>query len=142
MPTLRISLAKALVIVALAAVLLSFLIVPFTRQMEWVRLFRQMETSLNVLKPAQPNSIGPGTWDCAHRWVVTAYCNICFSPQHTATAEMYRLRDDLGEKLNDRIDLETLKWIWIRLGETGPHGKRYTERFEPSFRDCLPPGTW
>ncbi len=142
MPTLRISLATALALVALAAVLLNYLIVPFSRQMEWVRLFRQMDTSIGYLKPTQPNSIGPGAWDCAHGWVVTAYCNICFSPQHTTTAEMYRFRDDLNEKRNASIDLQTLKWIWIRLGETRPHGKRYTERYEPTFRECFPPGTW
>ena len=60
----------------------------------------------------------------------------------TATAEMYRFRDDLSEKLNDSVDLQTLNWIWIRLGETRPHGKRYTEQHEPSLRECFPPGTW
>ena len=139
---LRISLTKALVIVALAALLLSFLIAPVGRQMEWRGLAREMDTSIRYLKPTQPNSIASGTWDCAHGWVITAYCNICFSPEHTTTAEMYRLREDLEKKLNGKIDLGTLRWTWIRLGETGPHGKQYIERFEPAFRDCFPPGTW
>lgn len=139
---LRISLARALAIVAIAALLLRFLIVPFGRQMEWSNLERRMDSSIRYLQPSAPNSINPCTWDCAHTWVINAYCNICFSTEHTSTAEMYRLRDDLEGKLHGRIDLGTLKWIWHRLSETGPHGKRYTEEFEPSFRDCFPLGTW
>jgi hypothetical protein len=128
--------------VAIVAALLSFLIVPVGRQMEWTRLARQVDTSIRSLRPTQPNFTGSGTWNCAHGWVITAYGNICFSPEHTATSEMYRFRADVEKKLNSGIDLETLKWIWNRLSETGPRGKRYTERFEPSFRDCFPPGTW
>lgn len=139
-PKTQFSLARLLVIVAVAAVLLRIIIVPLGRQMEWVRLARQMDMPIRSLRPTQPNSIPPGVWDCAHGWVVTAYGNICFSPEHTDTAEMYRLRDDLKVKLNGQIDLGTLRWIWARLSETGPHGKRYTDRFGASFRECFPPG--
>ena len=76
MTKLRISLARSLAIVAFLAVLLSWIIVPVGRQMEWVRLFRQIDTPIRYLRPTQPTSISPATWDCAHTWVVTAYCNI------------------------------------------------------------------
>jgi hypothetical protein len=96
-----------------------------------------MDAQIRNLRPTQPNAIDPRVWECAHGWVVTAYCNICFSPEHTATPEMYRLQADLEERLQGEIDLETLKWIWRRLGETGPHGKQYTDRFGPAFRECF-----
>jgi hypothetical protein len=141
-PKTQFSLTRLLLIVAVAAVLLRMIIVPFSRQTEWVRLARQMDTTIRLLQPTQPDSIPPGVWNCAHDWVVTAYGNICFSPEHTDTAEMYRLRDDLNARVNGQIDLTTLKWIWVRLSETGPHGKRYVNRFGPSFRECFPPGYW
>lgn len=132
------SLRQAFWFVGAVCVLIGVLAVPFWRQAEWMRLYRQMDTTVRHLKPTQPRSITDPAWDCAHGWVITAYCNICFSPEHTTTAEMYRLRDDLESNLKDQVDFETLKWIWARLGETGPHGQRYIDRFGASFRDCLP----
>jgi hypothetical protein len=138
MPTIRISLARTLAIVALVAVVLSLIIVPARRRMEWTRLVRQTDARIRYLRPTEPNNINPYAWDCIHDRVVTAYCNICSSPGHPATVEMYRLRKDLEVKLGGEIGLDTLKWIWARLGETGPGGKRYIERFEPWFRECIP----
>jgi len=132
----RISLVGALVAVAMTAVLLGFCIVPVGRHLEWTRLKQQMDSSIRYMQPSQPNSISPDVWECAHNWVVTAYGNICII-EGTSKPEMYRLRDDLQKKLNGRIDLGTLNWIWNRLGESGQHGKRYTERFGPSFRECM-----
>jgi hypothetical protein len=137
----RISLSGALTVVVLLALFLNFCIVPIGRHMEWTRLERQIDSYIRYLKPTPPSTIKPGEWDCAHSWIVNAYCNICFSPEHTAATEMYRLRKDLRAKLRDRIDLETLKWIWNRLGQTGPYGKQYTERFGPLFRDCFSTGS-
>jgi hypothetical protein len=133
----RISLIGALAVVALLAILMNFCLVPIGRDMDWMRLRRQMDVSIRSLGPSHPDAVNPSVWDCAHSWVVTAYGNICFSPEHTATAEMYRLRDDLKKKLAGEIDLNTLKWIWSRLGDTGPHGKQYIERHTPPFRDCF-----
>lgn len=126
-----------LALVAFVGLLLWFIFIPLRQQLEWARVARQMDATIRYLKPTEPNAVGSGEWDCAHAWVVTAYCNICFSTEHTTTAEMYRLRDDLDRKLTGPVNLETLKWIWDRLGETGHHGKQYTEHYEPSFRDCF-----
>jgi hypothetical protein len=128
-----------MLVVVFTALLLNFCIVPLGRQTEWRRLQNRMDSTIRYLRPTQPAAMNPSVWECAHGWVVTAYVNICFSPEHTATGEMYRLRDDLDKKLASGVDLDTLKWIWNRLGKTGPHGKRYIERHSPSFRDCFPP---
>ena len=53
---------------------------------------------------------------------------------------MVRLRDDLDRKLKGKVDLDTLVWIWERLGQTGPGGKDYAERFRPMLDQCLPAG--
>jgi hypothetical protein len=109
--------------------------------MEWTRLARQIDSSIRYLRPSHPDVVNPAVWDCAHGWVVTANGNVCFSPEHAATSEMHRLRHDLQKRIAGEIDLNTLKWIWSRLGDTGPHGKRYVDRFGSSFRDCFPSGS-
>lgn len=137
----RLTLTRAMALVALTAGLLG-LFAPVSRRMEWVRVLRQIDVLIDGLRPTQPNTINPSVWDCARGAVKTAYANICFSPEHTSTAEMYRLRDDLEVKLQGPIDLETLRWLWARLGQTGPHGKQYIQRFDYLIRPCLPdPGT-
>ena len=136
----RISLRKLLALVALLALLLALCIVPIGRHMEWSRLEQDADSSIRNLKPTLPNSLDPNVWNCAHGWVVTAYVNICIRDS-TSTDEMYRLRHDLEQKFKDRIDLGTLDWIWNRLGETCPYGKRYIERFRPLFVECFPPGS-
>lgn len=136
----RISITGALAIVAGTAVLLSLCIIPTGRQMEWRGLQSEMQTTLRNLRPSRP-PVSQATWNCAHGWVTNAYGNVIVVQGVPTTAEMYRLRDDLETKLKGSHDLNTLKWLWNRLGETSPHGKRYTEIFGASFRDCFPPGS-
>ena len=130
-------LITALPVATVTVVLLSFCIAPIASRMEWNRIERRMASSIRSLEPTHPKTIDPRAWECAHSWVQTAYINICFCPEHTSIAEMYRLQEDLDGKLTDEIDLETLRWIWDRLGNTGPHGKQYIERFRPAFRSCF-----
>ena len=130
---------KSLTLVALATVtviLLSFCVAPILKQREWSRLMLQMDSTLRSLRPTQPNAIDPAAWDCAHGWVMTAFCN--FTPERISTDEMYQLQGDLECKLTEKIDLDTLQWIWDRFGRTGPRGKEYIERYRPMFRECLP----
>lgn len=124
--------------VAVLAVLLGTFVVPVGRRFEFSRLARQMDTSIRYLRPTNFSGVSPTVWECAQVWTVTAYGNVCFSPEHVATAEMYRLRDDLERKLAGPVDLDTLTWIWDRLARTGPSGKRYVERFRPLLEECLP----
>ena len=34
-------------------------------------------------------------------------------------------------------DLQSIDWMWERLAETGPHGQRYVEKFEPEYRSLV-----
>ena len=130
-----------MLVVVFTALLLNFCIVPLGRQTEWRRLQNRMDSTIRT--PSWTDRAGrhesKRVGNVPDGRVVTAYGNICFSPEHTVTVEMYRLRDDLDKKLASGVHLDTLKWIWNRLGKTGPHGKRYIERHSPSFRDCFPP---
>src|SRR3954453_4144700 len=100
--------------VAILALIMGYCVVPLGRHAEFNRLQRQMDHSIRSLKPSSPGGISPAAWDCALGWTVTAYVNVCFSPGHVSTAEMYRLRDDLEGTLEGTIDLGTLAWIWDR----------------------------
>ena len=134
----RWSVAKLMGFVALLSVPIAYLGVPVARQAEWMRLARGMEASIRDLRPGDPSIVTPAVWDQAQGAVITAYCNICFSPEHVSTPEMIRLRDDLERTLKGPVNLDTLIWIWGRLGETGPHGERYIDRHRSMIEPCLP----
>lgn len=138
MPRWHFPLWKSMIAVSLFAVLLAVCIVPMARITEYSRLQREMDASIRYLKPTNSLTLNLSVWDCAHTWTITAYCNVCFSPEHVSTVEMYRLREDLNRKLEGSVDLDTLRWIWDRLAQTGPHGKRYVERFRSQFEECFP----
>jgi hypothetical protein len=99
-----------------------------------------MDDAIEALKYRVPPGMSPSVWECAWEWTSTAYGNVCFSEEHVRIEEMYRLRDELIPKLRGPIDPQTLVWIWARLAQTGPHGKRYVGRFKQVFLNCFPPG--
>jgi hypothetical protein len=109
---------KLMTVVALLALPMAFCLVPIHRQTEWSRLERQMDTSIRYLRPSDPSTVDPAVWDHALGATITAYGNVCFSTEHVSIPEMYRLRDDLDAKLKGKVDLDTLVWIWERLGGT------------------------
>jgi len=126
-------------VVTLIVVSLSFCIAPIATHVEFNRAGIAMDKQLRDLRPTHPDAVDPIIWKHAHSWIMTAHCNVCFSAEHTSVDEMYRLQADLDGKLAEEVDLDTLRWIWDRLGATGPHGKQYTERFGQLFRDTIRP---
>ena len=129
---------KLMGLVALLALPMAFCLAPIGRQAEWDRLRRQMDRMIRPLRPSDPSGVDPVVWDRALGATITAYGNVCFSPGHVSTSEMARLRDDLDAKLKGRVDLDTLIWTWERLGETGPHGRRYARDLRPLLDQWLP----
>jgi hypothetical protein len=135
----RLTVLRLMVAVAALGIVLGFCVLPLAKRSEYARLQQQMSDRIGSLKPSNPQSVNPSLWDCAAGWTVTAYWNICFSDEHVSREEMYRLRDDLDRKLGGEITPDTLKWIWRRLAQTGPHGKSYVTRFGPRFLECFTP---
>jgi hypothetical protein len=134
----RLPVWKLMTIVALLALPMAFCLVPIGRQAEWGRVHRQMDDTIRYLKPSDPSGVDPAVWDHALGATITAYGNVCFSTEHVSIPEMYRLRDDLDAKLKGKVDLDTLVWIWERLGETGPPGQSYARRHRPLLDQYLP----
>ncbi len=59
---------------------------------------------------------------------LTAYGNICFSPEHVTNKAMERLVTDLRKNLSGDIEVDTLVRIWDRLAKTGAYGQGYVSR--------------
>ena len=137
----RLTVAKMMGAVALMALPIAFVVVPLHRMTEWRQLEREIDVTIRHLQPTNPQEVNMTVWECAQSTTVTTYCNICYSPGHPSTAEMYRLRYDLRLKLKEKVDLDTLEWVRDRLARTGPHGKWYIDHFKPLYIQCFPTNT-
>jgi hypothetical protein len=104
---------------------------------EYAREQRAGYESVLQLRERRPADVSPDTWEWATNWAITAYANVCFSPEHVSLEELKRFRADLEERLRGPVNLGTVDWIWQRLGQTGPHGLSYQQRFEPQYREGL-----
>lgn len=89
------------------------------------------------LKDQVPAGIDPQSWENLTTLTDIGFGNVFFSPQHASYTEMLRFQADLEERLrrDKPIRVETLRWIWKRLAETGPHGKDYSERMVLLFEE-------
>jgi len=91
-----------------------------------------------------PPGINAHCWEQAWILAYNGFGNVCFSPSHVSLREMRRLKADLEAKMHQPATLASLRWLWDRLAETGPHGKEYITRMTPLLDDVLeqlaPPG--
>ncbi len=89
---------------------------------------------LNTIERSRPPDVDQKTWDAATGWMMTAYCNVCFSEEHVPLTEFRVLHRDLKVRMEQGIDLRTIDWFWARMKRASPHGQRYITKYEPAFR--------
>jgi hypothetical protein len=90
-----------------------------------------------VLCSPPPAGVSEHPWIDATGFLWTAYVNIFFSPHSTDMDEMRRFRLDLQQYLDtvNSVDVETLRWIWLRLGKSGGRSEAYIKRHTCFFED-------
>jgi hypothetical protein len=147
LPRVRLSLRRSMVIVAVLAALLAFVIVPISREFE--RRIRQSEyeavagevtPAIFALENRMPKGVQPSRWKSAVRLTATVSFNAFHLWHPPPIEEVYRLRAELMPKLRGPVDFQTLDWTWERLARTGVDGKRVADSLRPEFRRCFPPG--
>lgn len=98
----------------------------------------QISLKLTSLEPLNPPEVDPTAWKNLVMLTNIAFGNVFHHPSLASYAEMLRFQADLEAKLKSDTPVRepTLRWIWKRLGETGPHGKQYSERMIQLFNEC------
>lgn len=118
-----------------------YLLIPVVRDFiefrNYYRLQRSTRDLIDAWSEKQPDGVPPEAWEHATDWTKNAFDNIFFSPNHTSLSELEKFRADLETRLAKKGDMDTVDWIWKRLSETGPNGKRYVERFGARYREAF-----
>lgn len=98
---------------------------------------RQIADRFRALENQPPDGMQPHAWQEMVRITNIGFGNVFFSPTHASYAELLRFDTDLDEKLHtdQPLSVATLRWVWKRLADTGPHGKRYSERMIELFEE-------
>ena len=103
-----------------------------------LRYARQKEVGVKMiqsLRERRPAAVPSQTWDTATGWAITAFHNVCFSERCVTYEELVRFTDDASLRLAGEVSLESVDWVWARLGKTGPLGREYVAKWEPIYRD-------
>lgn len=98
---------------------------------------REIAQRLFDLKEQTPAGIDAQQWENLTTLTDIAFGNVFHSPELASYPEMLQFQSDLEEKLrtDKPIGVETLRWIWKRLSQTGPHGKDYSDRMSLLFEE-------
>lgn len=90
----------------------------------------------------------PPPGEDAHIWregwvtIYNAMGNVCFTFHQVSQEEMERLAHDVEQMDREPHDWDRLDRLWDRLGETGPHGRKYIDRmrplWDPFWREKIP----
>ena len=128
---------KTLFVVVTVAGCLMLLLLPVANYVAWRGYHIKGSDLIASMDSRRPSTVSPREWEVVHFWIGVAFANVCFSPDHVSLAELKRFNNDLDSKLQGKVDLNTVDWIWERLASTGPQGAGYVERFMPQYRDEL-----
>ena len=107
------------------------------QQQAFFREHHRIADALRSLKDRRPAGANRRGWGEGIGWTVTAHCNIFFAPSPDTYDAMSRFGRALDEKVQGEVDVNAIEWLWDRLAESGPDGKRYTDNFRSSMREAL-----
>jgi hypothetical protein len=141
------TLRKAMVIIAILALFLAFVVVPLVseiersrRRQEYKRVVSGMNAAIFALKTRVPPGLDPARWSAAVELTAVAHFNAFYLRHPPTLQQAYRLRGELMPKLTGPVDMQTLAWTWDRIRQTGADGRAWTDRHEPEFRKFFAPG--
>ena len=109
-------------VLALLAYLLSL---PIGRQIEWHQRIRADLKKLARLKPTDANS---GQWDYAVGWTSNLDAN-CFEVDRDW---MNGFADELERRMEGRVGLADIEWIWDEYAKHTPIGQGYSDKYRPT----------
>jgi hypothetical protein len=142
---LRATIRGAMTMVALAAALCVFPLMPLIRNFEKANESRERSqivyavlNAIQALKRRVPAGVDPVEWQSAVELTGLMHFNACSQFHPPPIEEMRRLRGDVVAKLRGPVDIKTLTWIWDRLARTGVDGKGCTDARTEDLEKCFP----
>lgn len=102
------------------------------------REVRHLQQTLEPWRSLPPPGIDAHVWrEAAGLVTATGVGNVCFSPSHVSLLELRRLQRDVeAEMAQGPVTPQKLDWLWQRLGQTGPRGRKYITQMQPLWDEA------
>jgi len=133
--SMKLNLKSVLIVLLVIVLIISF---PFG-----VRVWRlysfagQREAGIEVIENLRlrcPENVEEVVWDQAISWTRTAYYNVFSSIDNPTSKDLIPFISEVKVRLNEKIDMESIDWIWSRLALTGPYGREYVDRIWQEYK--------
>jgi hypothetical protein len=136
-------LRSALVVAVLACLLYADYRVSLAPALRWRRAHDQIRTMVDSLAQHRPQGVTKGQWVWVVGWTHNGVDNCFFSPSHIKDEERYyHFADELKRRIQSRVDLSTIDWIWDEFETISTGGRSYSDNWRPTtpehFREAGP----
>jgi hypothetical protein len=98
----------------------------------------RIQASVRELAQHRPEGVSKRKWSFAVGWTGVAVGNVFFMPSCVNDDQgYYDFADELGRRLQGKVEMSTIDWIWDGFEEIGKNGRSYSERYRPTMPERL-----
>ncbi len=127
----------AVVLLLTGAILVGWIGTNVYQVRQFNKTYNELETIVESWEPP-PSDIDANRWREVYGWTRQALVNCCTHPSYCSHEELSRLLEEVRRADQTPHTLERIDWLWYRIAETGPTGKRYIDRFQKARDDIHP----
>ncbi len=135
---IRFSLRRLLIVITAIAVLLAGFAWFDEHYREPFRRNRLLREQLKGLALRRPPELTPKQWESAVAWTINLHGNSLL-PFEADARTIRSFQQRLETKLQGKVDLDTIHWIWNEYAGLCPHGKSY-QRFHAQMMEEIEAG--
>ncbi len=100
------------------------------------RWYREIDYRILRLAEKRPENVSPDRWAFCIHWTWQLHGN--YGAYETFDrAERSRFLEEFDRRLNGRVDLGTIDWIWDQYVEHSTGGRRYSRNYRPTDPERL-----
>jgi hypothetical protein len=98
---------------------------------EHLAWYHRIEERIVRLAKKRPQEVSPNQWAYDIHWTWNLHCN-CGTPDQFDGNERERFLAEFDRRLEGRVDLGTIDWIWDEFSEHSRCGGWYSRNFRPT----------
>jgi hypothetical protein len=98
--------------------------------------YRSVEERIIRLADKKPADVSPSQWAYYLYWTWNLHSN-WGGFENFQRAEQAKFLEDFDRKLNEKVDLKTIDWIWDQYVEHCRGGRSYSDSYRPTNPDHL-----
>ena len=98
----------------------------------------RIQSSVCKLAQHRPEGVSKRQWSFVVDWTGVAVGNVFFTASSVNDDQQYYdFADELEQRLQGKVEMSTIDWIWDGFEEIGKDGRSYSERFRPTTPERL-----